>query len=113
MSDLKDKYREEFNKDVYYENPEDCGAWCYTVDYVQWLEKQVKLFAIPVVSCSLCGRGITAKQSETEAYVLEFTKENGKPPTYRQIAKHFKIQVNSAYVRMKPFRHLMRGGNDS
>jgi len=38
---LKEKYKNETKTDVYHENPIDAGAWCYTSDYVRWLEKQI------------------------------------------------------------------------
>ena len=39
--DLKQQYREETNVDVYHDIPLEAGAWCYTSDYVRWLEKQI------------------------------------------------------------------------
>ena len=40
--DLKDKYREETNKDVYSTDTIYGGSSSYSDDYVKWLEKQVK-----------------------------------------------------------------------
>ena len=41
--DLKDKYREETNKDVYSDdNVYGGGGGSYSDQYVKWLEKQVK-----------------------------------------------------------------------
>jgi len=41
---LKKKYKKETNADVYHENSVDAGSWCYTSDYVRWLENQIEIF---------------------------------------------------------------------
>jgi len=63
MSNSKDKYREETNCDVYSENPPEIGVWCYTNEYVHWLENQRELFA----------SGITQKMLDAENYVKKYT----------------------------------------
>ena len=48
--DFRQKYKEEFNKDVF---SEDCcmqPTASYSDEYVRWLEKQVKNCSIPHVS---------------------------------------------------------------
>ncbi len=47
--DIKQKYREQFNKDVY---SDDCcmqPTSSYSDEYVRWLEEQVKKCSIPAV----------------------------------------------------------------
>jgi len=102
MTQIKDKYREETNKDIYHENPQDAGVWCYTTEYVKWLEQHVD------VSCLLCVRGITQKMLDTENYVKKYIEDYGKPPTYRQVAKDFNIAVCAAYARLRNCRELMK-----
>jgi len=53
---MKDKYREETNKDVY-ANDMCCGCGgsdgSYSDEYVKWFESEVKKLHIPLVSNSL------------------------------------------------------------
>jgi hypothetical protein len=65
MSNSKDKYREETNCDVYSENPPEIGVWCYTNEYVHWLENQRELFA----------SGITQKMLDAENYVKKLKND--------------------------------------
>ena len=55
---MKDKYREETNKDVY-SNDMCCGCGgsdgSYSDEYVKWLESEVKKLHIQNVSNLLCG----------------------------------------------------------
>ena len=109
MTQVKDKYREETNKDIYHKNPQDAGAWCYTTEYVKWLEQHViRLFAIPDVSCLLCARGITQKMLDAENYVKKYIDDYKRPPTYRQVAKDFNIAVCAAHARLRHCRYLMK-----
>lgn len=100
MSEIKDKYREETNKDIFAE-PQNMGSWCYSCEYVQWLENQIKLLS----------KGITIKMQETETFVRQYINNNGYPPTYRVVAKKYNIYVCAAYARLRHCRKLMKHRN--
>lgn len=54
-------------------------------------------------------RLVSAKMIEAEIYVDRFIKENVFPPTYQQVATELKLaSKNSAYNRLKRYRHKMK-----
>ena len=70
----------------------------------------VRQLTIPGVSCPLCGRGngVTQKMIDTEYYVRAYINKHDKPPTYRNVAKHFDIAVCASHARLRHCRELMR-----
>jgi len=51
---------------------------------------------------------VSKKMYETELYVDTYIQKNGKPPTYRDVAKMFKLgSVSVAYARLRRYRNVM------
>lgn len=50
---------------------------------------------------------IPDKMLKAKDFVVRYTIDNNKPPSYWKIAKHFGISRTAAYHRMKYFRELM------
>lgn len=53
--------------------------------------------------------GVTPKMKEAELYVDTIINKNGKPPTYRNVAKNLNIKsVCAAYQRLRRYRNKMK-----
>lgn len=55
-----------------------------------------------------CKLKVTSKQQEARDLVDRFRQEKGYPPSYREIANLLNVaSVNTAYVRLRGYRHKM------